>query len=29
VPTAPRYAARAEGEFVPLEDVILETFEGE
>jgi len=27
VPTAPRYAARAEGEFVPLEDVILETFE--
>jgi hypothetical protein len=29
VPTAPRYAARAEGEFVPLEDVILETFEEE
>ncbi len=27
VPTAPRYAARAEGEFVPLEDVILEVFE--
>jgi len=27
MPTAPRYAARAEGEFVPLEDVILETFE--
>jgi len=29
MPTAPRYAARAEGEFVPLEDVILETFEEE
>jgi DNA primase len=29
VPTAPRYAARAEGEFIPLEDVILETFEEE
>jgi hypothetical protein len=27
MPTAPRYATRAEGEFVPLEDVILETFE--
>ena len=27
MPAAPRYAARAEGEFVPLEDVILETFE--
>ncbi len=27
VPTAPRYAARAEGEFVPLEDVLLEVFE--
>jgi hypothetical protein len=29
MPTAPRYAARAEGEFVPLEDVLLETFEEE
>jgi len=29
MPTAPRYAARAEGEFIPLEDVILETFEEE
>jgi hypothetical protein len=27
VPTAPKYAARAEGEFIPLEDVILEVFE--
>jgi hypothetical protein len=27
VPNAPRYAARAEGEFIPLEDVILEVFE--